>query len=204
MKRYCAKPSIESGQRKQASHTSPLGTTMSDFRPLKRINYFSSRQLTAEDFQVEQQYSLERFRRHNRFFHGFGVVYGLRVYRKGAIIRIEPGLALDCLGNEIVVDEVVSLELPSDLPGSSNIYVCVKYSEKGCHGLVVDQNVESASMVEESFEWALLPANPQRNHLRKNSRWLTCGRFHEFAIARIRRNSSGWGLDRRFRAPLVK
>jgi hypothetical protein len=177
---------------------------MSDFRPLKRINYFSSRQLTAEDFQVEQQYSLERFRRHNRFFHGFGVVYGLRVYRKGAIIRIEPGLALDCLGNEIVVDEMVSLELPSDLPGSSNIYVCVKYSEKGCHGLVLDQAVESAAMVEESFECALLPDNPQRNHLRKNSRWLTCGRLHAFAIARIRRNSLGWGLDRRYRAPLVK
>src|SRR5258705_7866222 len=176
---------------------------MSDFRPLKRINYFSSRQLTVEDFQVEQQYSLERFRRHNRFLHGFGVVYGLRVYRKGAIIRIEPGLALDCLGNEIAVEEVVSLDLPSDVPGSNN-YVCVKYSEKGCHGLVGDQDVETASIVEESFEWALLPDNPQRNHLRKNSRWLTCGRFHEFAIARIRRNSSGWGLDRRFRAPLVK
>src|SRR5258705_12754369 len=117
MKRYCAKPSIESGQRKQASHTSPLETTMSDFRPLKRINYFSSGQLSAEDFQVERQYSLERFKRHNRFFHGFGVVYGLRVYRKGAIIRIEPGLALDRLGNEIAIDEVVSLELPSDLSG---------------------------------------------------------------------------------------
>jgi hypothetical protein len=177
---------------------------MSDFRPLKRINYFSSRQLTAEDFQVEQQYSLERFRRHNRFLHGFGLVCGLRVDQKGTIIRIEPGLALDCLGNEIVVNEVVSLELPLDFRGSSNIYVCVKYSEKGCHGLVLDQNVENASMVEESFEWALLPDNPQRNHLRKNSRWLTCGSFHEFAIARIRRKASGWSIDRRYRAPLVK
>lgn len=176
---------------------------MSEFQSLKRNNYFAGKQLTAEDFQAEQHYFLETLRRHNRSLHGFGAVAGLKVHRKGSRIEIEPGVALDCLGNEIVVGELVSVNLAADLPASSNLYVCLKYAEKDCHRGTL-QNGQEAPMIEQTFEVVLLKENPQRNHRRENSRWQSCGKLHEFALARLRRMSGGWSIDRRYRAPRVK
>src|SRR5215204_3952308 len=82
---------------------------MADPRILKRPNFFSGKLLTAEDLSQEQGYVLDKFRRHNRTLHGFGIISGLKVSARAGQINIEPGIALDCEGNELVVDSAHSI-----------------------------------------------------------------------------------------------
>ncbi|MFO1207188.1 MAG: hypothetical protein U1E63_15940 [Burkholderiales bacterium] len=68
------------------------------------------KRLTADSFQVEQSYLLERRRLLNRTIHGWGVVYGYAVkpaalasHEEGSgRLEIGPGLALDECGRELV------------------------------------------------------------------------------------------------------
>jgi hypothetical protein len=72
----------------------------------RRVNYFSGRLVTAEDFETEQSYWLGKHRSHARHLHGPGVVCGLGVAPSGpGGVTVEPGLAIDGFGNEIVVPE---------------------------------------------------------------------------------------------------
>ena len=71
---------------------------------LQRTNYFTGMLLSAEALQREQEYHLERHRRQNRYLHGWGVVSGLGVSIEAGAIVVSPGLAIDCAGNELVVD----------------------------------------------------------------------------------------------------
>jgi hypothetical protein len=88
-------------------------TKMSSENPLERVNYFHGQILTADDFQAEQEYCLARFRRHNRYLHGWGTVCGLEVSVVDlSEIIVQPGLAIDCAGNEIYVDAPVKMVIP--------------------------------------------------------------------------------------------
>ena len=76
----------------------------------KRLNYYEGMLLTEQDFKDEQNYFREKMKLHNRL-HGFGVVWGLEITKKrikegnGCTDKffIEPGFALDCAGNEIII-----------------------------------------------------------------------------------------------------
>lgn len=85
-----------------------------DFPALDRIHYFYGLMLGANDFETEQRYFRERLKLHNRCLHGYGTVCGLWVtVPKPApacagdpdkpVVVIEPGLALDAEGNELIV-----------------------------------------------------------------------------------------------------
>jgi hypothetical protein len=76
--------------------------------------------LTARDFQDEQAYHLEKRRLHNRLFHGSGVVSGLAVEEAGGpTVLVQPGVALDGLGREIIVPEARRIDAaqPTDSQG---------------------------------------------------------------------------------------
>jgi hypothetical protein len=88
---------------------------MSIIGSLERIRFFASRLLTTDDLDREQAYFLARSRRHNRFLHGWGVVAGLEVgVSEANEVVVAPGLAIDCAGNEIAVEECV--RIPPDRP----------------------------------------------------------------------------------------
>lgn len=86
-----------------------------ELTPSKRNRYFTGKLLTARDLTDEQSYYQEKARRHNRYLHGYGVVCGLRVVpargRERLAVVVEPGLALDAWGREIVVPEPAELDL---------------------------------------------------------------------------------------------
>ena len=152
---------------------------------LKRNNYFSAGVPTAEEFQTDQQYFLEKLRRHNRALHGFGVVYGLKTRRQGTQIVVEPGLALDCGGNEIVVAEVVKTELPAEPAESTSVYLCLRYAERCAeklYGVDSHHSDNESALIEETFELVILSQNPHRNHRRQKSRWTACSRPHEVRL----------------------
>ena len=86
---------------------------MPQYKQLERLHYFFGKLLTAEDFQLEQNYIINKSRRNNRFLHGWGIVSGLSVFiDDGATVVVTPGLALDCAGNELVLEETYQLALP--------------------------------------------------------------------------------------------
>ncbi|WP_413935784.1 YncE family protein [Nitrospira sp. BLG_1] len=82
-----------------------------------RNSYFFGKLMDVPDFDVEQQYVVEKFKRHHQRLHGTGVVCGLEVVAhanpacRDHYVVIKPGTALDCCGNEILVlnEEVVDI-----------------------------------------------------------------------------------------------
>ena len=86
-----------------------------DLQPSERNHYFVGKFMTERDFTAEQSYFRGKAKLHNRYLHGFGTVCGLRVApaepASPSRLLVEPGLALDPWGREIVVPERVPLDL---------------------------------------------------------------------------------------------
>jgi hypothetical protein len=79
---------------------------MDELTSPERLRYFFGQMLGVDDFQSEQDYFVGKHRRHDRFLHGWGVVCGLGVSGgTGDMVTVEPGLAIDPRGREIVVPE---------------------------------------------------------------------------------------------------
>ncbi|HVZ40996.1 MAG TPA: helix-hairpin-helix domain-containing protein [Candidatus Kapabacteria bacterium] len=140
--------------------------------PQERLNYFTGQFLAERDFRDEQGYHIGKHRMHNRLLHGWGTVCGLRVTQHPApecrnrFVVIEPGVALDCCGHEIVVRERIFVNIPEFLAPQQDQwgagghlaialryreckteYVPALYSECGC-----DADTCDANRVREGFD----------------------------------------------------
>lgn len=107
--------------------------------PFERNHYFYGKLLTVDDFETEQRYMNDKRRVINRFLYGSGVVCGLNVVTiDDTTISVEPGLALDFSGREVVVD-VPSVKKLSMIEGFDSflkdgnnkqyLYLCLDYKE---------------------------------------------------------------------------
>jgi hypothetical protein len=170
---------------------------------LERIHYFEGRLLSAEDLQQEQDYFRAQHRRHNQLLHGAGIVYGLNVSADSNNLRsvqVEPGVALDCYGNEICITEPVQLQVPST---RKLMYLCLKYCEQDIDLIPIPSepstldNPTQPSRIRESFELTFETSNPFVDHKRHGSVWVACGDAHCIPLARFR-FSRKLLLDRRF------
>lgn len=91
-----------------ATNTSCSKDQECGYNCFKRARYFHGMLMTERDFREEQIYHDEKRKLLNRMLHGWGVVCGLKISAASPAnsrIIIEPGLALDCAGNEIIVCE---------------------------------------------------------------------------------------------------
>ena len=81
--------------------------------PPRRVKFFSGMVLDAADLAAEQDYHREMRYLHNRL-HGYGTVSGLEVTVTRGRVRVDPGLAIDGWGREIVLAEpsILRLEQP--------------------------------------------------------------------------------------------
>jgi hypothetical protein len=112
----------------------------------ERLNYFTGQFLTERDLKDEQGYQIGKHRQHNRYLHGYGAVCGLRVKEhpnpacRDRFVVLEPGLALDCHGREVVVPEAIYVDLQAALAAqkadptmvvgdSKNLLISLCYSE---------------------------------------------------------------------------
>lgn len=68
-----------------------------------RVRYFDGQYLRSEDFTDEQSYHVAMRRRHNIAGHSWGIVHGLALRAEGGPPLVEPGLAVDGYGRELVV-----------------------------------------------------------------------------------------------------
>ncbi len=172
---------------------------MDDPRILKRPNFFSGKLLTAEDLAQEQEYVLDKFRRHNRTLHGFGIISGLKVSARAGQVSVEPGFALDCEGNELVIGSAQSIVAPK-AEGNCVRFVNLRFVLKHSGGMLKTEPKESI----ESFELSLDDENCNRGHRHLRARWLACGHAHALTIAKLRCSSGKWRLERAYRPPVVK
>jgi hypothetical protein len=96
---------------------------------IKRVHYFDHQFLKVHDFQAEQDYHVHMRRRHNRLLHGWGVVEGLAVNQKSPRdITIEPGMAIDSQGREIVISSPVTCQLVS-VDRNTHVFISLAYDE---------------------------------------------------------------------------
>ena len=100
----------------------------------ERPRYFAGKLLTAEDFELEQRYHIEKRWLLNRMLHGVGVVSGLAVVPSGqGKVTVEPGFALDPSGREILVSEPQQLAVPDEAA------ICLLYKEvETDHGTICE------------------------------------------------------------------
>lgn len=83
-----------------------------------RNHYFHGRLMNVPTFELETEYFLRRSRLLTRLAMGYGVVCGLdiAVAGDGDSIRVQPGLAVDRWGRQIVVPERTDpLDIPSEV-----------------------------------------------------------------------------------------
>lgn len=175
-------------------------------RRLKRNRFFPGKLLTADDLELEQDYFREKLRRHNRYLHGMGIVFGLEVSKGGSAVVIAPGLAIDCQGNEIAIPEPLQQFFPSPDLGST-FFLSISYVEKETDptpGPLPTCSVMENSRMEESAVAVFGNRNANQGHRHFRGRWRACGESHELTIARLKFSSGQWRIDRRYHAPLIK
>jgi hypothetical protein len=97
---------------------------------VKRMNYYTHQLLHEQDFKDEQAYHVGMRRRHNRLFHSWGVVDGLEVRQQGEHqVIVEPGMAVDHEGREILLEEAVTRDL-SEFQHNKEIVLSIAYGEQ--------------------------------------------------------------------------
>lgn len=112
--------------------------------PLARENYYLGKMLTPRGLQSEQYYLNEKHWLINRYGIGWGVLCGLKVVRDPCNpcgVIVEPGLALDRYGNEILVCEQQAIDLKKvwdkkqneskdeEEAKSKKVYITIRYKE---------------------------------------------------------------------------
>jgi uncharacterized protein DUF11 len=111
---------------------------------LQRPSYEAGSYLAAHDLFTEQQYRLQRLRRHNRYLHGRGVICGLLVVaatdpRRPWAVQVCPGYAIGPYADEIEVQTPAAVDVrdylwrrPHDAAGDlvRLAYVGIRYAEQ--------------------------------------------------------------------------
>jgi hypothetical protein len=171
---------------------------MSDPKSFERLRFFPGRLLSAGDFALEQNYFRGKQKLHNRALHGFGIVSGLNVKLESGKVVITAGLALDCEGNDLLVQTNETLPAP---PASlQTTYVNVHFVEQEINDIATNE----ATIIRESVAVGFGAQNFNSGHRHQRGRWLACGNCHPLTIARLQRSAGRWRVDRRYRPPAVK
>ncbi|PYS97687.1 MAG: hypothetical protein DMF65_11135 [Acidobacteria bacterium] len=98
---------------------------------IKRLNYYNSQFLKENDFNDEQLYHNQMRRFHNRALHTWGVVEGLEVTPVvgASKVTVAPGIAIDRLGQEIVLPEESDAIGLDNFGAGTKVYVTIKYAD---------------------------------------------------------------------------
>jgi hypothetical protein len=156
---------------------SPEGKTCREEEAFERNKYFYGKLMTARDFEDEQAYHIEKRKHHNRYLHGYGIVCGLRVVPtqppQRRYVMVEPGVALDPWGRDIVVCEPTEFELigrgePDPCDKSNSLYVVLEYREADTEPVPVpnepcgsEEDTVAPSRIMETFQLSLRQEPPE-------------------------------------------
>jgi hypothetical protein len=93
-----------------------------------RVQYFDRQYLRTQDFVAEQAYHLAMRRRHNIGHHTWGIVSGLELVFDDTGLRVQPGVAIDGYGRELVLPERVPLGNEAFLDKGAVLDVALVYN----------------------------------------------------------------------------
>lgn len=120
---------------------------------IKRLNYFNQQFLVDTDFNDEQAYHRQMRLRHNMTLHTWGVADGgfAVSVTTGSTksVTVSTGIALDNLGQEIILLSPQALDLSGFTP-NSDIYITIQYQEAG-------SDFSTASGVPQNTRWTESP-----------------------------------------------
>jgi hypothetical protein len=72
---------------------------------IARVNYFDRQFLRTQDFADEQSYHIAMRRRHNIAQHSWGIVEGLQMVHDEQNLFVQPGMAIDVFGRELILED---------------------------------------------------------------------------------------------------
>jgi hypothetical protein len=176
------------------------------FQSLKRVHYFFGQILSLDDFQAEQNYHRERLKRHNRFLHGWGVVTGLEVSAElngnEHTIVISPGMAVDSLGNEIVVGQPHKVCVNAT---ASRLYVIARYAEQKTDAISEgNENQTQYTRVEEGFAISIEAKEPRAASSSQAETIKSIDASSGVPIARLLLRKRRLTVDRKYRRPRTR
>jgi hypothetical protein len=125
----------------------------------ERVRFFAGQLMTEADFTAEQAYHRAKHRSHNRYLHGSGVVCGLQVEATkpaSSSVVVQPGVAIDCCGREILVVDPVVVEPRALLEKGrkrGRIYLTLSYGETAVEPIAApdcDDTQSDSSRIRES------------------------------------------------------
>jgi hypothetical protein len=129
---------------------------------IERVRYFPRQLITPDDLTREQEYFRAKMRRHNRLLHGWGVVCGCAVKPGTAdwTVIVEPGCVLSPQGDEIVIDDAITIDLSrhgldGNLASSSG-----DYQDIWCSNVRIDRRLPSTLYL--AVAYAEFPSRPVR------------------------------------------
>ncbi len=78
---------------------------------ITRVNYLERQRLRAADLATDQRYHVQARQRHNITHHVWGIVWGLALqYDDLNGLLVQPGVAVDGYGRELIVSELLRIE----------------------------------------------------------------------------------------------
>lgn len=139
--------------------------------PFERNRYFYGKLLTVRDFEIEQKYFNDKRRLMNRILMGPGILAGLNVITvDDKTLLIEPGVALDYLGREIVSESPFTSRLSvisgfDGLPDYGDVYLNISYHEEPKEAVHnVSQDESEYNRVLEDYQLSLTADVPSSEH----------------------------------------
>ena len=152
--------------------------------PFERVHFFQGQILTEADLQDEQQYLNAKRHLLNRCLLGSGIVCGLEITHAEGWLVVAPGLAVDCLGREIMINEPLCIKASlADLPA----FLTIEYTEIPVKPVPSQDTTGNPvfTRIRESGTLLLSEKNPMSKHHRCKTRWSSCGSAHPVLLARV-------------------
>jgi hypothetical protein len=88
---------------------------------IARVHYFERQFLRTQDFVDEQSYHLAMRRRHNIAQHTWGIVHGLEVVAEEGNLFVQPGMAIDGYGRELILQQRQALATAAFVEKNSDV-----------------------------------------------------------------------------------
>jgi hypothetical protein len=125
----------------------------------KRMNYFDRQFLRAQDFTDEQDYHIDRHRRHNRRLHTPGVAEGLEATGAAGStkVTVSAGSAIDAQGRDIILLVSQTVSMPEGTTSDIEIYITLDEAPSDPSG---DPGVTGTTRITESPHLVIVPPDP--------------------------------------------
>ena len=118
------------------NNCNPINKPTGSITSFTRNHYFYGKLLTVSDFQLEQDYFIDKIRLTNQLLQGKGIIDGLEITdldftsdTSKVTFTLSKGHAIDADGNIILVKTNTSITIDNNATDKANFYICIEYNE---------------------------------------------------------------------------